>query len=199
MRPSGVRLAWPSNWVVVAELADVRAVGVHHEQVSHQVALAGDVLRLAGRAESNLAVGQVDGLDVGHAGREGELRDLAGGEIHLVDVVVVGNVAAHGEDDLLAVEVHVGLAGDALGHVEQRRRLAGRRVEELDGAAALEAAGVDLARLVHRRLGAVLVPILRADHEEDGVGDGRARAQRATKGNNEGRQDPRGRCHRDFQ
>ena len=76
-RPSGSSDGVALVQRAVADLLDVGAVGVHREQVAHDVPVAHAVLRLAGRGEQDPAVGQVDRVDVGQAGAEGELRQAA--------------------------------------------------------------------------------------------------------------------------
>ena len=57
------------------DLVDVRAVAVHPKDIAHDVAVAHAVLRLAGRREGDAAVGQIERVDVGDAGAEGELPE----------------------------------------------------------------------------------------------------------------------------
>ena len=151
----------------VADLLDVRAVGVHREQVAHDVPIAHAVLRLAGRGEENPAVSQIDRVDVRQPGAEGQLLEVRPVRIHLVKMVIVLAVAAHRKQDPLAVKADIGIAGDALGNLEQRLQLAASQVDRLDRGAAHKARRVDFAGLEHGGGVMMVRPVLRSDDEED--------------------------------
>ena len=150
----------------VADLLHVGAVGLHREQVAHDVPVAHAVLGLAGRREQDAAVGQVDRVDVGQAGSERDLPQLGAIRVHFVNVVVVLAIAAHRKQDLRAVEADVGVAGHAVRHFQQRLHLAGCQVDRLQRPAALKAAGVDLAGLEHGLRIMVVLAVLAADDEQ---------------------------------
>ena len=59
--------------VVLADLVDVRSVRFHAEQVRPVIAAALVVLRLPRRGEHDPLVGQIEGIEVRHARRRGEL------------------------------------------------------------------------------------------------------------------------------
>ena len=165
----------------VADLLDVGPVGLHREEVAHDVPVAHAVLGLAGRREEDLAVGQVDRVDVGDARAEGQLLQVRAVGMDLVEVVIVAGVHSHREEDVLAVEADVGIPHDALGHLVERGRGGGgcggrfgirsglRResgqIDRFQRAPAAEAAGVDLAGLKHR-LGVVMIGCVLGPHDE---------------------------------
>jgi hypothetical protein len=97
--------------LVEAKAADELAVGIAAVEVGDRVGPAVDELDAAGRAEDDVAIGKVDSLDVGDADRIGELADLAGGELHLVEVVVIRfRILLPGEEEFLAIPGDVGIA-----------------------------------------------------------------------------------------
>ena len=102
---------------VVADLLQVRAVGIHGVQVAHDVAIAHAILRLTGGGETDAAVGQIDRIDVREPAPERQLPSAAMGR-DFIQVVIVGPVAAHGKENFPAVEAHVGIADHALGRVQ---------------------------------------------------------------------------------
>ena len=63
----------PFEQRAVPDLLDVGSVGVHREQVAHDVPVAHAVLRLARRAEHDDAVGQVDRIDIADTCPKGQL------------------------------------------------------------------------------------------------------------------------------
>ena len=152
----------------VPDLMNVRSVGVHHEQVAHDVPVAHAILGLPRGSEEDAAVGQVDGVDVGDTRAERKLHQVPAVGADLIYVIVVLRVPPHREEDPAAVEADVGVASDSPGCIHQRGHLAAAaEIDPLHGPAALKLRRVDLARLEHRGRVVVVLPILVADHEQD--------------------------------
>ena len=166
----------------VADLLDVRPVGVHREQVAHDVPVAHAVLRLAGRGEEDAAVGQVDRVDVGDAGAEGQLPQARAVGVHLVEVVVVRRgCGAWRRGSCWPSKLHVRVAGHARrarpSSVCTCRRVARSIVFRAPPPS--KARRVDLAGLEHRLRVVVVRAVLLADDEQDRLAADQRVAQRA--------------------
>lgn len=105
---------------VVSDLDQIPSLGIHAEQVAHDVAVAVTVLGLTRRGDNDVAVGQKHGIDVADFLTMGELAEIRAVDVDGVDVVVVLDVVPHREDDLAPVEVKLGVAGNAVGNGENR-------------------------------------------------------------------------------
>jgi len=158
----------------VTDLLHVGTVGFDRKQVAHDVPVAHAVFGLARGGEEDLAAGQIDGVDVAHAGAERQLHQARAVGVQLVDVVIVLPVAAQGDEDLAAVEVHVRVADHALRDLQERLDAGlavGPQLDALQRPAPLEAARVDLPGLEHRLRVVVIGAILLAHDKEDWLAD----------------------------
>ena len=114
--------------VVAGEHADVLAVAVAAVERRHASVPAVDEPPASRRAEDDAAVGAVGRLDV-VVGPVGQLHEPAAVDIDFVEVERVGSAGPVGEEDLLAVVVHLRIADAALGIVEKHLHLAGAKVQ----------------------------------------------------------------------
>gem|GEM_PF-6466607 len=158
------RLAFEER--ALAYLPDIGAVTVHPVQVAHDVTVAHAVLGLAGGGEHNVAVRQVQRIDVADAWGEGQLPESGAVGIDFIDVVIVLDVTAHGKENAVSVEMNGRVADDTVGRFQQRAyRVAARGIKNTQRAAALETGRVDFAGLKHG-FGIVVVGLVLAPHNK---------------------------------
>ena len=153
----------------VPDLLDVGPVGVHREQVAHDVPVAHAVLRLARRTEHDPIVRQVDRIDVRDPRAERQLPQPAAVRVHLVNVVVVRRVPAASKTPALAREMDVDVPGDARGAPPATCESSHRRPKSIVRIALppRKLGRVDLAGLEHRLRVVMVRRILRPHHEDN--------------------------------
>ena len=158
----------PFHQGALADLVNVRAVGLHAIQIPHDVDVAHAVLRLARGGKEDVAVGEVKRVDVKDSLGGGKRLEAGAVSVDFVKVIVVADVLPHGEHDALAIEVNVGITNQPLraGVGHDTRLPIPAKVDGLERPAGLVAAGVAFSRLEHG-LGVVVVrTVLTAHHIE---------------------------------
>ena len=161
---------------------DVRPIRFHAEEIAHDVPVAHAVLGLARGRKGNVVIRQVQGIDVGHARRPGQLTQARAVRLDLVDMVVLALVPAHGEENSFPGKVDLRIPHHT-GALDQGRGLPRGHVEDPQRAWATEFAGVDLAGLENGSGVVVIRWVLRPAHVENAqlaegrVGEQNARAE----------------------
>ena len=154
-----------------ADLVDVCPIRLHAVQVPHDVDVTHAVFGLARGGEEDVVIGQVKGVDVEHPLGRGEGFQPGAIRADFVDVVVVPDVFAHGEEDFPAVEVDIRIAQAALGAGIGHHACfpVAAEIDGLQRAARLVAGGVAFTGLEHRFRVVMVGPVLAADDVEDGL------------------------------
>ena len=154
----------------LADLVDVSPVGLHAEQIRHDVPVAAAILRLAGRGKRDRVIREVKRVEVVHFPRKGKLVQTGPIAADFVEVVAVGDIRAHRKDHALPIEMNFGITHHALGSLQQRpHRAVLGKVNQLEGTPRRVLPIVVFTLGAGEESGRVMmVPaILPADHKED--------------------------------
>jgi len=143
----------------VPELADVRPVGIHREQVGLQVAVAAAVLRVARRRKDDPAIRQVGRIHVRRVRPERQLFQPRTVGVHLENVEVFIPRPPHREQQARTVVRHLQVTDQPLRLIQQRRGLPAFR--EVDRADRSAQAHVLLAQLAEGEIRPGVVVVLR--------------------------------------
>ena len=107
--------------LVEGDSAEELSILVANVQIRDFSPPAVDDLHAAGGVEQDVSVRQIDTFVVCESEPEGKLADLAAGDVHFVEMVVVLTVGLlPGEQYSLAVIAHVRIANDTVGIVDER-------------------------------------------------------------------------------
>ena len=104
----------PFEQCALSDLVNVGTVCLHTEQIGHDVPVAHAELGLARGGEHDIAVWQVQRVDIDDARLAGNLPEPRPIGLDFVKVVVVIDVFTEGKNDFFAVEMDIGIANTAL-------------------------------------------------------------------------------------
>ena len=156
----------------LADLMNVGPVRFHAKQVGHDMPVAHAILRLARGRKGDCAVRQIQRINVRHAPGKGQLAQAGAVRPDFINMEIIVGLAAHGKKDGASVEGNIRVAYDAVRTIQQRPRGAGRDVQNLQGRSAPKTRLIDFALLKHRFGIVMILAILRAHNEQDGIRDG---------------------------